>query len=507
MALLAIGPALPAPALTSPVPLGCADGAIAYSQGKPASEGLGAQQRQDCLQSDDWACGSLGEVSAADEGHVGDGDTSGRLCAAVRAALLTEHSCLPALRGGLAARRAWLRIVSSLALAISTIFVALLARGHPECGISLFGLLVLSSTASWAIIAVESVAQRANRWRQVLESQVAAFEDRSGSGTVSSGGETVIGNSSGIHASRELGAVFEGVEVEDDDSDDCHVSSVTSLPSDIAAQRLVQEYGRLAPSAQVVSVQSPPLSEAVAGSKPAGRGMRSSLSVPSTTGKVVETPGTVAAPFPREQSTVSMSAASGKTGSTLSARTASARPSSSKASKATQSSRSRSLMSLLSLKRHAPQVEIQEPCDLESLKLRYIESISSKRDAEPDRRIDNFDAPPLSLQRLEEVAPSLQITCWCMCLAVVSMVCLLVLSLHDGCLQSCWPMPSALLGAAGGWLVAVFAFDVATVCCTAVHRWRAVEGRIAARRDQRWQKVAHQRAQKAHAMERAVCAP
>mmetsp|Transcript_24135 Transcript_24135/g.44328 ORF Transcript_24135/g.44328 Transcript_24135/m.44328 type:complete len:491 (-) Transcript_24135:98-1570(-) len=451
-----------------------------------------------------WDECSLGEVSAlGSTADVTEGAVSGKLSAAVKGAMLADHSCFPVARGGRPARRAWLRIVASISWAVATILLTVLAVGHPACGLELSNMVILSAISSWAVIALESLLQRAMHWRQALHTPVAAFET---SRSRSFGPEATFGNT-GVRRDVDLGAVFEGVEVKDDDSDDCHVSSVASMPSpaDIAAQRLVQEYGRLAPTVQATAMRArPPAAANEVTAQPIGRPLQTALPsrAAAVASKVAEPPGSLPDLGPKEQSNLNASGNSGKTGSSL--LTASVYPSS-KVTQRTESS-SYSVLSLLSLRRHAPKVDVQEPCDLESLKLRYIESISSKRDLEPDKRIDNCVAPS-ALQRIEEAPPSLRVSFWCMLVALLSTLCLALLALHEGSVQSCWPMRASFLAAAGGWLVAVLVFDVVAVFCTAVLHWRAVEERMAARRDQRWQKVKHQREQKAHSMQSAACAP
>jgi len=158
--------------------------------------------------------------------------------------------------------------------------------------------------------------------------------------------------------------------------------------------------------------------------------------------------------------------------------------------------------------RNAPKLQVQEPLDLEALKLRYIQSIAAKpANTQGDQRIDYCDVT-LTVAALDGRTPSLGLASVALATAALAAAFLgagLGLGLGLGAdrgtrtvLSDCWPW--TLGHAISGWLIAVFVLDFSAVLVVALLRWRLLQAQLAARRDHRWILVRERRQQKAEAM-------
>lgn len=160
----------------------------------------------------------------------------------------------------------------------------------------------------------------------------------------------------------------------------------------------------------------------------------------------------------------------------------------------------RSVVSVLSLNRNrnAPNMQLRQQCDLEALKLRYIQSITAKGEVQADQRLDCGDVQH-TIALLDRRSPSLGPA---LCISVVCLAMTVGLCIGLGLCRGCWQQ--ALWEASAAWLVAVLVLDLATVIAIAAVQFRLLQGRLAARRDQRWKRVEQRRAQKAEAMRAAA---
>lgn len=166
-------------------------------------------------------------------------------------------------------------------------------------------------------------------------------------------------------------------------------------------------------------------------------------------------------------------------------------------------SSSRSVVSVLSLTRNAPNVHVKQALDLEALKLRYIESITAKREVEVDQRLDCRDVN-LTVAALEGLSPSLGIAGATLAVSLAAGIGL-ALGLSFGGKLSKWPALWIFFEASVALLVAVLVLDLAAVSVVAALRWQHEQGRLAAaRRDHRCIRVEPCHMQKAEAMSLAT---
>jgi len=158
-------------------------------------------------------------------------------------------------------------------------------------------------------------------------------------------------------------------------------------------------------------------------------------------------------------------------------------------------------------------MQLRQQCDLEALKMRYIQSITAKREVEVDQRIDCGELQ-LTVTMLERRNPFLgpPVSILLACLVIGFGLCIgLDDEVHDDlgrrwrpALADCWG--HALAESVISWLFAVIVLDLISVLIIAAINFRVLQLRLAARSDQRWKRVEQRRAQKAEAM-RAAPAP
>lgn len=191
---------------------------------------------------------------------------------------------------------------------------------------------------------------------------------------------------------------------------------------------------------------------------------------------------------------------SARTGLSSSAASARTGLSSSAASNALTCSSGRSIVSVLSLTRNAPSVKMKQPCDLEALKDRYVESIrSAARDAktiEGDHRLDCDDERMVVNTLGVGDRPNLGVAMFALAVAALCAAIALVVAYRG--LFECHAR--VLVEAFAAWLLALLGLDFAAVSFLASMRWCVIRSQLAERRDQRWMRVEHRRAQKDAAM-------
>mmetsp|Transcript_33977 Transcript_33977/g.62023 ORF Transcript_33977/g.62023 Transcript_33977/m.62023 type:complete len:622 (+) Transcript_33977:60-1925(+) len=244
----------------------------------------------------EWQCEEdLGAQS--DEEQIAENVNSRSLSAYLCSTLMTEHSFLPLLTGGVLAARAALRLMASLLAALAlgaAVFVAdahLSSDNAVDCANEAKAALQLlvAGCAAWILLTLENIAQYFLRWRRLAGSRVTRFSH----GEVLEAMEDIDFNDAiGFWPSIEEGSEFdlEGGEggmpeaatspptrpsdssVQDslyglhiEPAGQCRGPPPScALPpppggprgADAIAERFVQEYGRLAPAALSTSTSS-----------------------------------------------------------------------------------------------------------------------------------------------------------------------------------------------------------------------------------------------------------
>jgi hypothetical protein len=160
-------------------------------------------------------------------------------------------------------------------------------------------------------------------------------------------------------------------------------------------------------------------------------------------------------------------------------------------------------------------MQLRQQCDLEALKLRYIQGITAKKEVQVDQRLDCCDVQ-LTVAALDRQDPSLGIPLICLatCLATSVGLCIGIGQRGYGgpdeqlgrkwrpAFEDCWE--TVLWAASAGWFLAIMVLDLITVSFIAAMQFALLQRRLAARRDQRWKHVESRRAQKAEAMRAAA---
>lgn len=495
----------------------------------------------------DWATNS----SAGGSG----GSPPSSLVGALRVALLTEHSLFPLCRGGVHAMRAALRLAATLAMALGACeavrapvvpgWLCVSPENAPIC-------LAAAAGAAWAVAELEVLAQWALRHRMGARSGISSFDP----GEVLDVTDVDMMEDNDPFDSSTLGLtrglwepIEEGHEAQDDGG-----TATAALPlsaADLIAEQLMKEYSRLAPGMPATVTAAPMLGEAgpapatgeVAACQPpeavpstcserprrlpslGGRGggwpaapthmcgiAGSPLALMGPTAKVagdaathrdapVRPGSSMSNRSMGDQSLVSLGDRSLVSGRTERTGISSGGVSGAASSVPTSMS-SRSAVSVLSLNRNrnAPNMNVRQQCDLETLKLNYIQSITAKREVQVDQRLDCRDVQ-LAAATLDGRGPSLGIAAYVLLVSVATSLGLCI-GLGHRDLTDCWV--EALWEAMCGWLFAVLVLDFVTVLAIAAVQFRLLQVRLAARLDQRWKRVEIRRAQKAETMRRAA---
>lgn len=172
------------------------------------------------------------------------------------------------------------------------------------------------------------------------------------------------------------------------------------------------------------------------------------------------------------------------------------------------SSSARSVLSVLSLTGNAPSLHVKQSCDLEALKLRYIDSmaVASRQAKGGDQRLDHTDVD-LAIAALGGFHASLQAAGAVFSLAALAALLAVGLVSHvligHGAEVS-WALGTCLVRAVCGWLLAVLVLDFLLLSAVALVRWRLARQRLAVRLDERWRRIEQQREQKVEAMRTAA---
>lgn len=501
---------------------------------------------------DDGIDEDLEDAEWTSNGSFGASEPPATLGGALRTALLTEHSLLPLLRGGELAARATLRLAAALAVALGACAavraaVVRVAGDAEDCATSstVPSCMLAAAGAAWLALELESLAQWTLRRQRAAQSRVSSFDPAE----VLDVTDVDMTEDASFDATLGLWApIEEGSEAQDEStifSAGTQSAAVPKAPTDPVAERLVKEYSRLAPvtlaaSAAAVASASPvsPVpggTEVVQGASVAqslevhaqssGERMRRLPPLASRGGcrplaPVLPSPLVLANPVAKAPGdAVTHGVTLGRPPSSMSdrsyvsgrtERTGVSSYSGATSSAAFTSVSSRSVVSVLSLGRNAPNMQLRQQCDLEALKLRYIESITAKKEVEVDRRLDCNDVMHTAAA-LERRSPSLGLavsvlaasvaTCLGVCIGLGQQRTDLSGSSRRPALAECWP--EAFGEAAAGWLVAIFALDLLTVLAAAAVQFRLLQWQLDRRRDQRWKRVESRRAQKAEDMRAA----
>jgi len=493
---------------------------------------------------------SFGADWATNSSAGGSGDSAPTsLIGAFRVALLTEHSLFPLCHGGVHAVRAALRLAATLAMALGACeavrapvvpgWLCVSSENAPIC-------LAVAAGAAWAVAELEVLAQWALRHRMVARSGISSFDPCE----VLDVTDVDMMEDNDPFDSTTLGltgGLWEPIEEGHEAQDDGAATAARPLSAaDLIAEQLMKEYSRLAPGMPATVTAAPMLGEA--GPAPVAAEMAScqaleALQLPATSSErprrlpslggrgthmcgIAGSPLALMGPMAKvagdaatqrdapvrpgssmsnrsmgDQSLVSLGDRSLVSGRTERTGISSGGVSGAASSVPTSMS-SRSVVSVLSLtrNRNAPNMNVRQQCDLETLKLNYIQSITAKREVQVDQRLDCRDVQ-LTVATLDGRGPSLGIAAYVLVVCVATSLGLCIgLGRRD--LKNCWV--ETLWEAMCGWLFAVLVLDLVTVLAIAAVQFRLLQGRLAARLDQRWKRVEIRRAQKAETMRRAA---
>jgi len=486
------------------------------------------------LPSPNTPVGAWDDFQVIDDWESSPGDYEGSgLAGAVYAALSSDHVLLPVFYGGVKAARAALRLMSGMLAALAGTALAGVALNLD----AIAACTITATISAWVCIELECAAQHMLRRRRTAECIVSTFDPTDFIDCASD-------------ATFDMNTTFDwSLTEEAEDEVDC--GNNADNPPMSMAEMLVQDFGQLAPGGPAVpgSVpitppgtaalpfctssaprRLPPLSKLPRGRSSSSNGIDNAQVVesvppapafppPVVSGRPVAKDAGDALPLVapvtmrivgKNQTDPTSSrpntGISDKSLVTVKTAASSSAVSSARTCTTSSSKSSRSIVSVLSVSRNGPSVQVKQPCDLEALKLRYIQSITSKKVGDGDTRLDQ-DSMNFAPNVNEGLQPNLVITHSSLLASFVAWLVSLGLcfAFADGGARSGQRSLSLMfLEAFVGWATTVLILDLPVVLIISVMRWHTVQNRLAERRDHRWRCIGQQRAQKAETMRAAA---